>query len=95
MPTTHQIDCVNKSDRPNPHERIRFVRGTNPTGHWKLSQEDAIAGIEDGRWTFYVEWPIGDAVEVVVAVSAYGNKYLKTRADGDQPNNLLALPECA
>jgi hypothetical protein len=27
-------------------------------------------------------------------VSRFGNKYLKTTSDGDQPNNLLALPEC-
>lgn len=24
----------------------------------------------------------------------HGNKYLKTEADGDAPNNLLNLPEC-
>jgi hypothetical protein len=23
-----------------------------------------------------------------------GNKYIKTQNDGDQPNNLLSLPEC-
>lgn len=95
MASRHRIDCVNKSDRSNPHERITHVGGPNPTGRWKLSQEAAIAGIEDGSWTFYVERPIGDPVDVIVAVSGYGNKYLKTRADGDQPNNLLALPECA
>jgi hypothetical protein len=33
-------------------------------------------------------------VDVIVAVSAAGNKYLKTTADSEQPNNLLALPEC-
>ncbi|MDD3927909.1 MAG: DUF3892 domain-containing protein, partial [bacterium] len=27
-------------------------------------------------------------------VSASGNKYLKTQNDGEQPNNLLSLPEC-
>ena len=32
--------------------------------------------------------------DVVVAVSRFGNKYLKTVADGDQPNNLLSLYEC-
>nr|WP_301538770.1 DUF3892 domain-containing protein [Klebsiella pneumoniae] len=32
---------------------------------------------------------------VIVAVSASGNKYLKTQNDGEQPNNLLSLPECA
>lgn len=33
-------------------------------------------------------------VRVIVAESRYGNKYIKTEADGEQPNNLLSLPEC-
>ena len=33
-------------------------------------------------------------VSVIVATSRYGNKYLKTEADGEEPNNLLSLPEC-
>lgn len=36
----------------------------------------------------------GRAVDIIVAVSRFGNKYIKTEADGDQPNNLLSLPEC-
>jgi hypothetical protein len=30
----------------------------------------------------------------VVARAASGHKYLKTESDGEQPNNLLSLPEC-
>jgi len=60
----------------------------------KLSQPEAIAGVERGEWDFYVERPAGHRVRVIVAVSAAGNKYLKTTADGEQPDNLLALPEC-
>lgn len=90
-----RVECINKTDRNNPHERIRFIGGRNGDGtRWKLSQRDAIAGIEQDRWNFYVERPAGDSAWVVVAVSAAGNKYLKTQADGDQPNNLLSLPEC-
>jgi hypothetical protein len=36
----------------------------------------------------------GQTVWVIVARSAAGNKYLKTQNDGEQPNNLLSLPEC-
>lgn len=95
MAQSVRIECINKTDRFSPHERIRHIGGRNTDGtRWKLSQPDAICGIEDGRWSFYVERPFGDRVAVIVATSAAGNKYLKTVADGDQPNNLLSLPEC-
>jgi len=94
MATSHQIRCINKSDRFNPHERITHVGGTNAeTKRWKITQEDAINAIETDKWKFYVSID-GDSVWVIVAVSAAGNKYLKTQNDGDQPNNLLSLPEC-
>ena len=90
-----RISCVNKTDRYNPHERIRSVGGLNANStRRKLSQEEAISGTETGRWSFYVDRPQAKRVDVIVATSRYGNKYLKTTADGDQPNNLLALPEC-
>ena len=31
---------------------------------------------------------------MIVAKSRWGHKYLKTDSDGEQPDNLLALPEC-
>lgn len=91
----HRIRCINKTDRTDPHERIRSIGGQNGDGsRWKLDLDEAIAGIETREWSFYVEQPPGDRVSVIVAVSTRGHKYLKTVADGDQPNNLLALPEC-
>ncbi|MDP8931006.1 MAG: DUF3892 domain-containing protein [Actinomycetota bacterium] len=92
---TVHIRCINKTDRMDPAERIKAVGGVNGDGtRWKLSLDDAIRGVESGKYGFYVERPAGHRVWVVVAVSASGRKYLKTENDGEQPNNLLSLPEC-
>ena len=92
MATRLEITCINKSDRQNPHERILFIGGQNAGARWKFSQTDAIRYIENGQFEFFVNQG-GLTVNVIVA-HRLGHKYLKTITDGEQPDNLLSLPEC-
>jgi hypothetical protein len=91
-----EINCINKSNRQNHWERITHVGGTNADGtrtRWKLTEQGAIAGMDANKYSFHVGAGI-HRVEVEIATSARGHRYLRTKADGEQPNNLLSLPEC-
>jgi len=92
--SSHQIRCINKREHYNPYQRITHVGGQNPNGNnWKLAADEAIQGIETGKWSFHITRG-GHTVAVKVAVSRFGNKYLKTEADNETPDNLLSLYEC-
>lgn len=94
MAGRYLINCINRSDLMNHDRRIRHIGGVNPDGaHWRMSADDAVAAIEAGRWTFYIERN-GRELPVVVAVSKYGSRYIKTAEDKLHPDSLLALPEC-
>jgi len=76
------------------HERVKSIGGVDAEGkRWKLSVEEAIAGISVGKWRFYT-YTGGFSFWLVVAVSSQGYKYLKTDHDGEQPINLLSLRSC-
>ena len=94
MASSHEIRCINKSDRTNIHERITNIGGLNQNGtRWKIGQQSAIDGIEKGEWKFFVGQG-QNKVDVIIAESAAGYKYLKTQNDTKTINNLLNLPEC-
>jgi len=89
-----RVDCVIRREHPSAHHRIDAIGGQSREGeHWRLSEEAAIADIDNERATFYVEWPRGHRLDVVVA-QGLGKRYLKTEVDGESPERLLALPDC-
>jgi hypothetical protein len=83
-----EITCIVKTDRSNPHERIQTVGGDG----FRYSQPDAIRRIENGVNAFWTRGG-GKTADVIVATRD-GHKYLKTKNDGVQPDNLLAVPNC-
>jgi uncharacterized protein DUF3892 len=89
---TWRVTCINKSDRKNPHERIKKIGGVASNGPWTLTEDEAIAGMETNGWKFYVY--DGKESAWVVIATRLGRKYLKTQPDGEIPDNLLSLPEC-
>jgi hypothetical protein len=94
MASRLEIKCIKKTNRSDPHDRIHAIGGQNSDGTpWQLTQQQAIEGIEGHKWAFYVQVN-GHLVNVIVAVSRFGHKYIKTVADGEHPNNLLSLMEC-
>lgn len=96
MAARHQVTCITP-DGSDPDQRIDAIGGAtgngNGGGPWHLDIDRAIAGIENGTWSFWTT-ANGRTVDVVVATRTNGRKYLKTTADGYEPNNLLALPRC-
>lgn len=92
MTTRHQVLCI-KPDGSDPDQRIDGIGGLNADKtRWYLKEDDAIAGIENRTWEFYVTVNYRE-VKVIVAQNN-GRKYLKTETDGYKPNNLLSLPRC-
>ena len=89
-----RVDCVTRTERVSPYHRIRAIGGRGRDGgRWRLSEDAAIAAIENERASFYVEWPKGRRVDVVVG-QGLGKTYLKTESDGESPDLLLGLPDC-
>jgi Protein of unknown function (DUF3892) len=89
-----RIHCINKTDRTSADDRIHHIGGINANGsRWKMSEDEAIAAIKDRRWTFWTTCN-GRNARVVIAKNGQSREFLKTEMDADQPDSLLALPEC-
>jgi len=94
MPQDHQITCIipDGADSDRRIDSIGGATGSKYSGAWCIKLDAAIKGIEDGTWRFWTSVN-GNSVWVIIA-TRNGKKYLKTEADGAEPNNLLSLPSC-
>jgi hypothetical protein len=89
-----RVDCIDRSARGSPYHRIRAIGGLGPDGlRWRLSEDAAIAALDEERVAFYIERPMGHRVEIVPA-QGLGKRYIKTESDGESPDCLLELPDC-
>ncbi len=94
MVSVREIKFVIRGKSGLAHERIDSICGTDHEGAtWKMSVQDAVAGMERGEWKFYISFA-GRAAWIHLATSREGVKYLRTEYDYDQPNLLLMLQEC-
>ena len=92
MAKKHEVKSINRTGQIAAHERIRDIGGCNSDGtFWHLGQGLAIGTIENGFYTFYVSHN-GSQIDVMVARTQDGYKYLKAVEDSEQPDILLSLP---
>ncbi|MER9242871.1 DUF3892 domain-containing protein [Mesorhizobium sp. M0633] len=90
MTGTFQVTC-HKPDNADADRRLQGVGGPGGNGWYRtVDQMITLIGGGDRFWTADRN---RNTVWLVVAVRN-GRKYIKTDADGIEPNNLLALPHC-
>lgn len=84
-----QVTCITKPNRDSTHEAITHLGGAN----WRWTAQEVIASIEAKTNTFYTL--VGGKRADVGVVNGTHGKYLRTYADNQWNDNLLALAECS
>ncbi|HWK03618.1 MAG TPA: DUF3892 domain-containing protein [Puia sp.] len=83
-----QVTCINKMPRNDSHEGITHLGGPN----WRWTRQQVILSIQDQSNTFYT-FVNGKRADIAVVNGANG-QYVRSHADGQWNDNLLALSEC-
>lgn len=86
------ITCINKPDRLSPHEHITLIG--NSAGNWRITTASAINRITNGTDSFCTINALGGRVDIAVVRIAGRQPFLRTHADGQWNDNLLAQQEC-
>lgn len=88
--TDRQATC----HTPDNNDRDRRMQGIGGSGWW-YTVDQVISRIEGNTDSFFTNVSGSRANVVVAKRSDSGRKYIKTTADGIEPNNLLSLPTCS
>jgi hypothetical protein len=88
----YQVSCINRANHTDPHLRIQYIGGVNNGQRWKITIADAIYGMRNSQWAFYVYE--GNHIAWLIIAEHNKREYLKTQNDGLHPDNLLSLQEC-
>jgi hypothetical protein len=88
-----QITCITKSQLNGTHEHITHVG--NPATPWKWTTAQVVGSIDAKTNTFFVkDSRTGKRADVGVVRPSGRAAYLRTHADGEWNDNLLAQPQC-
>ena len=87
-----KVTRVDQSARPDLYQRISHIGGDAGEFQWKHTHTQAIQSIERGLFHYYVEKD-SRPFKLEVGIAPNGCKYLRTQADGQQPELLLNLSE--
>jgi hypothetical protein len=85
-----QVTCINKQPRDDPHEGITHLG--NPAANWRWTRQQVIDSINSGTNTFFTF--VGGKRANIAVVNGPNGQYVRTHADGQWNDNLLALSEC-
>jgi len=83
-----QVTCINKQPRNNPYEGITHLGGSG----WRWTHQQVVDSIINETNTFYTQ--TGPRRSEIGIVNGPTGPYLRTYANGQWNDNLLALPEC-
>lgn len=84
-----QVTCINKQPRNSTYEGITHLGGNG----WKWTRSEVIQSIRNKSNTFFTQVN-GKRADIGI-VEGQNGPYLRTYADDQWNDNLLALPECA
>jgi hypothetical protein len=87
-----QVSCVIRSQEKEPNLYLRAIGGEiRDGGCWLLSQQDAIKGLDSGRWSFFLKDEYGVERAIVVGENDDRQRFLKVEGEGQTPERLLRL----